>query len=334
MVSWASATARPAELGFEEVPFHHPLWVLFSSGTTGPPKGIVHGHGGVLLDHHKMLGLHLNLTGGVPFFWYTNTNWMMWNVVVSGLLVGATVVLYDGSPTYPDSQRLFDLAAAHQVQVLGVSPGYLLACAKDNLEPGRDLDLGTLQVLASTGSPLTAPTYSWVRDHVGEHVQLNSTSGGTDIVSAFAGSAPNTPVWPGEVSAPLLGVALDAWDDQGRSITDQVGELVVTKPMPSMPLFFWNDRDGSRYYEAYFSTYPGVWRHGDWITRTSRGSVVISGRSDSTLNRQGVRIGSADIYEVVEKLAEVREALVIGAELADGRYWMPLCCARTGGPAR
>jgi acetoacetyl-CoA synthetase len=323
-ISWAVATAVPSDLHFEQVAFGDPLWVLFSSGTTGPPKGIVHGHGGVVLDHHKMLGLHFDLRGGDSFFWYTNTNWMMWNVVVSGLLVGATVVLYDGNPTYPGPLRLFELAARHGARVLGVSPGYLLACEKAGVEPGRDLDLSRLEVLASTGSPLPAVSYDWVRDHVSRDVQLDSTSGGTDIVTAFAGSAPTTPVWAGEVSAPMLGVALDAWDPDGRSVIDQVGELVVTKPMPSMPLYFWNDPDGSRYHDAYFSTYPGVWRHGDWITRTNRGSVIISGRSDSTLNRQGVRLGSADIYQVVEKLPEISEALVIGAELADGGYWMPL----------
>jgi acetoacetyl-CoA synthetase len=324
VVTWEEATSTPAVPRFESVGFADPLWVLFSSGTTGPPKGIVHGHGGVLLEHHKMLGLHLDLKGSDPFFWYTNTNWMMWNVVVSGLLVGATIVVYDGSPSYPNAQQLFDLAAAHRVEVLGVSPGYLLNCEKAGIEPGRDLDLSALRVLASTGSPLPASSYPWVREHVGREVQLDSTSGGTDVVSAFAGSAPTTPVWAGEVSAPMLGVALEAWDPEGRALVDAVGELVITKPMPSMPIYFWNDPDCSQYRDSYFDTFPGVWRQGDWITQTARGSVVFSGRSDSTLNRHGVRLGSADIYEVVEKLPEIREALVIGAEFPDGAYWMPL----------
>ena len=324
VVTWEEATSTPAVPRFESVGFADPLWVLFSSGTTGPPKGIVHGHGGVLLEHHKMLGLHLDLKGSDPFFWYTNTNWMMWNVVVSGLLVGATIVVYDGSPSYPNEQQLFDLAAAHRVEVLGVSPGYLLNCEKAGIEPGRDLDLSALRVLASTGSPLPASSYPWVREHVGRQVQLDSTSGGTDVVSAFAGSAPTTPVWAGEVSAPMLGVALEAWDPEGRALVDAVGELVITKPMPSMPIYFWNDPDCSQYRDSYFDTFPGVWRQGDWITQTARGSVVFSGRSDSTLNRHGVRLGSADIYEVVEKLPEIREALVIGAEFPDGAYWMPL----------
>ncbi|MFB7087849.1 acetoacetate--CoA ligase [Streptomyces sp. NPDC056296] len=323
-VRWEDALAEPAQCVFQQVAFDAPLWVLFSSGTTGTPKGIVHGHGGVLLEHSKLLGLHLDLKPGDRFLWYTTTNWMMWNLVVSGLLVGATIVLYDGSPTHPGPERLWELAAEHRTSVLGVSPGYLQASAKAGLEPGRALDLSALRILGSTGAPLPAQSYHWVRDHVGTRVQVASTSGGTDIVSGFAGSAPTTPVWPGEISAPLLGVALQAFDTEGRPVTGKVGELVVTRPMPSMPLYFWNDPDGTRYHQAYFGAYPGVWRHGDWMTRTAHGSLVVSGRSDSTLNRHGVRLGSADIYAVVDELPGIRESLVIGAELADGAYWMPL----------
>ncbi|MGW5639664.1 acetoacetate--CoA ligase [Streptomyces sp. NPDC003832] len=323
-VDWSDALSEPAECAFEPTGFDAPLWVLFSSGTTGTPKGIVHGHGGVLLDHHRLLGLHLDLGPGDAFLWYTTTNWMMWNMVVSGLLVGATLVLYDGSPTHPGPRRLWELAAEHRTSVLGVSPGYLQASAKAGLEPGRDLDLCALRVLGSTGAPLPAQSYHWVSEHVGSRIQTSSVTGGTDIVSGFAGSAPTTPVWPGEISAPLLGVALDTFDAEGLPVTGEVGELVVTRPMPSMPLYFWNDPDGSRYHEAYFGAYPGVWRHGDWMTRTAHGSVVVSGRSDSTLNRHGVRLGSADIYAVVDELPGIRESLVIGAELPDGDYWMPL----------
>jgi acetoacetyl-CoA synthetase len=233
-------------------------------------------------------------------------------------------VLYDGSPTYPEPQRLWRIAADQRVAALGLSPGYLLASEKAGLEPGLDLDLGSLRIIGCTGAPLPAGPYRWVHDHVGSEVQLASTSGGTDIVGAFAGSAPTTPVWPGEISAPNLGVALEAWDADGEPVIGQVGELVVTEPMPSMPLYFWNDPTGERYRDAYFSTYPGVWRHGDWMEMTERGSVIVSGRSDATLNRQGVRLGSADIYAVVDKLPEVHESLVVGAELPDGGYWLAL----------
>jgi acetoacetyl-CoA synthetase len=293
----------------------------------------VHGHGGVLLEHYKLLGLHLDAGPDSPVFWYTTTNWIMWNIVASGLLVGAPIVLYDGSPGYPDAERLWQIAANQQVAMLGVSPGYLLACAKAGLRPGRDLDLGRLRILGSTGSPLTAASYHWVRDAVGPRVQVASGSGGTDVASGFAGSAPTTDVWAGEISAPNLGVALAAWDDEGQPLTGQVGELVVTKPMPSMPLFFWNDPDGARYREAYFSAFPGVWRHGDWMEVTERGSVIVSGRSDSTLNRNGVRLGSADIYAVVDRLPQLSESLVIGAELGDGGYWLALFVVLAPGAA-
>lgn len=321
---WAQVLAQPAELEVLDVPFDHPLWVLFSSGTTGKPKGIVHGHGGILLAHLAALGLNLDLGERDTFFWYTTTNWMMWNLNVGGLLVGSAVVLYDGNPAHPGPDVLWDVVARLGVTVFGVSPGFLLACEKAGLEPGSGHDLRALRTLGVTGSTLHGSAFGWVRDAVGERVQLVSTSGGTDVAVGFVGGAPILPVVEGEISAAALGVALDAYGPHGESLRDEVGELVVTAPMPSMPVCFWDDPDGSRYREAYFETYPGVWRHGDWITLTSRGTVVVHGRSDSTLNRNGVRLGSADIYDVVERFPEVRESLVIGAEMPDGSYWMPL----------
>ncbi|MFC8342432.1 acetoacetate--CoA ligase [Streptomyces sp. NPDC057280] len=324
VVPWEDASTRTEELTCVPVPFDHPLWVVFSSGTTGLPKGIVHGHGGVLLEHLKTLGLHSDLGPGDRLLWYTTTHWMMWNLVASTLLTGATTCTYDGSPApFAKLDVLWDLAARHRVTVFGTSPQYLLGMAKFGIDPAVH-DLSSIRVVGCTGSTLPASAYPWVRDHVGDHVLLASISGGTDIVSGFAGSAPNTAVWAGELSAPNLGVALAAYDGEGFPVIDQVGELVVTRPMPSMPLYFWNDPGGNRYRDAYFSAYPGVWRHGDWITVTGHGSVIVHGRSDSTLNRNGVRLGSADIHDVVERLPEIAEALVIGAEEPDGGYWMPL----------
>ncbi|MFE6488442.1 acetoacetate--CoA ligase [Streptomyces sp. NPDC057757] len=323
-VSWEDASTRVEQLTCTPVPFDHPLWVVFSSGTTGLPKGIVHGHGGVLVEHLKTLGLQSDLGPGDRLLWYTTTHWMMWNLVVSTLLTGATTCTYDGSPAplnKPDI--LWKLAARHRVTLFGTSPQYLLGMAKFGIDPSVH-DLSAIRAVGCTGSALPASAYPWVRAHVGDRVQLASTSGGTDVVSGFAGGASVVPVWAGELSAPCLGVALAAYGPEGLPVTDQVGELVVTRPMPSMPLYFWNDPDGGRYHDAYFSTYPGVWRHGDWITVTGHGSVIVHGRSDSTLNRNGVRLGSADIHDVVERLPEITEALVIGAEEPDGGYWMPL----------
>ncbi|MDE3721931.1 acetoacetate--CoA ligase [Nocardiopsis sp. N85] len=321
---WEDAATRTEPLGCEAVPFDHPLWILFSSGTTGLPKGIVHGHGGILLEHLKVMGLHSDLGPGDRLLWYTTTHWMMWNMQVSALLTGAAACTYDGGPVPPARpDLLWELAARHRVTVFGTSPQYLLACAKYGIEPDAH-DLSAVRMVGSTGSPLPASAHPWVRAHVGAHVQLASTSGGTDVASGFAGSTPTTPVWEGELSAPNLGVALAAYDDRGGPVTDRVGELVVTRPMPSMPLHFWNDAHGTRYHDAYFAAYPGVWRHGDRITRTSHGSVIVHGRSDATLNRHGVRLGSGDVHDVVERLPEITEALVIGCEEPDGGYWMPL----------
>ncbi|WGY04618.1 acetoacetate--CoA ligase [Nocardioides sp. QY071] len=321
--AWDEALA--ADVPFEPVAvaFDHPLWVLFSSGTTGRPKGIVHGHGGALLEQAKVAAYHFDLGPGERLLWFTTPSWMMWNFVVGALLTGASVVTYDGSPAHPATDGLWALAARLGVTVVGMSPGYVAACQKAGVGPAGH-DLSRLRRVGISGSTFPATSQEELQADLGPDVQICSISGGTDVVSAFVGPAPTVPVWPGELSRPCLGVALDAFDADGRSVRGEVGELVVTRPMPSMPLYFWGDDDGSRYHEAYFDTFPGVWRHGDWITVTDHGSVVIHGRSDATLNRNGIRMGSGDIYEPVEALPEVREALVIGLEEPDGGYWMPL----------
>ncbi|MEV5002174.1 acetoacetate--CoA ligase [Nocardioides sp. LML1-1-1.1] len=321
--AWSAAVGGEAELETAALDFGHPLWVLFSSGTTGKPKGIVHGHGGAMLEQAKVAAYHFDLGPGERLFWYTTPSWMMWNFVVGGLLTGASVVAYDGSPAQPGTDGLWALAAEHGVTALGMSPGYVAACQKAGVGP-RGHALDRLRRVGISGSTFPASSHEALQDALGPDVQICSISGGTDVVSAFVGPAPHVPVWPGELSRPCLGVALDAFDPAGEPVRGEVGELVVTRPMPSMPLFFWGDEDGARYRDAYFDVYPGVWRHGDWITLTDHGSVVIHGRSDATLNRNGIRMGSGDIYEPVEALAEVREALVIGLEEDGGGYWMPL----------
>ncbi|GAA1201635.1 acetoacetate--CoA ligase [Streptomyces hebeiensis] len=309
---------------FEHVPFDHPLWILYSSGTTGLPKAIVQSQGGILLEHYKQIGLHCDLGPEDRFFWYTSTGWMMWNFLVSGLLTGTTVVLYDGSPGHPAVDAQWAVAERTGATLFGTSAAYVMACRKAGAHPGRDHDLSRVRCVATTGSPLPPDGFRWLHDEVADDLWIASVSGGTDVCSCFAGAVPTLPVHIGELQAACLGTDLQAWDAQGRPVVDEVGELVVTNPMPSMPVRFWNDPDDRRYRESYFETFPGVWRHGDWITLTGRGSVVIHGRSDSTLNRQGVRMGSADIYEAVERLPEIRESLVIGLEQPDGGYWMPL----------
>ncbi|OEV31273.1 acetoacetyl-CoA synthetase [Streptomyces nanshensis] len=325
-LEWSALTSAPADSApvFEQVPFDHPLWVLYSSGTTGLPKAIVQSQGGILLEHLKQLGLHCDTGPGDRFFWYTSTGWMMWNFLISGLLTGSTVVTYDGSPGHPDMNAQWQVASRTGTTFFGTSAAYVMACRKADIHPGRDLDLSRVKCVATTGSPLPPDGFRWIHDEVSEDMWIASVSGGTDVCSCFAGAVPTLPVHTGELQAPSLATDLQSWDPQGKPLTDEVGELVVTRPLPSMPIRFWNDPDGTRYRESYFEMFPGVWRHGDWITLTGRNTVVIHGRSDSTLNRQGVRMGSADIYEAVERLPEIRESLVIGVEQADGGYWMPL----------
>ncbi|MHB9863154.1 acetoacetate--CoA ligase [Streptomyces sp. YIM S03343] len=323
-LEWSALTAADTAPVFEPVTFDHPLWVLYSSGTTGLPKAIVQSQGGILVEHLKQLGLHCDLGPRDRFFWYTSTGWMMWNFLVSGLLTGTTVVLYDGSPGHPDTGAQWRVAERTGATLYGTSAAYVMACRKAGVRPSHDFDLSRVKCVATTGSPLPPDGFRWLHDEVRDDLWIASVSGGTDVCSCFAGGVPTLPVHIGELQTTCLGTDLQSWDPDGRPLVDEVGELVVTNPMPSMPIYFWNDPDGSRYHDSYFDTYPGVWRHGDWITVTSRGSVVIHGRSDSTLNRQGVRMGSADIYEAVERLPEIRESLVIGIEQPDGGYWMPL----------
>ncbi len=326
-LDWSSLTGSDSEPVFEHVPFDHPLWVLYSSGTTGLPKAIVQSQGGILLEHFKQLGLHCDLGPEDRFFWYTSTGWMMWNFLVSGLLTGTTVVLYDGSPGFPDTGAQWAIAEKTAATLFGTSAAYVMACRKAGVRPAADHDLSRVTCVATTGSPLPPDGFRWLHDEfasAGHDLWIASVSGGTDVCSCFAGAVPTLPVHIGELQAACLGTDLQAWDPQGKPLTGEVGELVVTRPMPSMPIHFWNDPDGTRYHDSYFDTYPGVWRHGDWITITDHHSVVIHGRSDSTLNRGGVRMGSADIYEAVERLPEIRESLVIGLEEPDGGYWMPL----------
>lgn len=305
------ASSDAPALACEPVPFDHPLWILYSSGTTGLPKAIVQGHGGILLEHLKALMLHLDLGVEDRFFWFTTTGWMMWNFLVSGLLVGATIILYDGSPTYPDMRALWRLAEDTGMTYFGTSAPYILACMKAGLHPGREFDLSRLRALGSTGAPLPPEGFQWVYDRVREDLLLGSISGGTDVCTAFVLSCPLLPVHAGEIQCRGLGAAVAAFDEQGRPVVGEVGELVLTEPLPSMPVGFWNDPGMRRYHASYFEMFPGVWRHGDWVKITPRGSCVIYGRSDSTLNRGGVRIGTSEFYRVVEDLPEVLDSLIV-----------------------
>lgn len=322
-------TAQTPTLRPTQVPFDHPLWVLFSSGTTGKPKGIVHGHGGILIEHLKVLGLHNEIGPRDVFFWHTALSWMMWNFQVSGLLTGATIVTFSGDPLTPNADRLWQICAEEQVTYFGTSPGQLQASRKAGLEPATQHALA-IHTVASTGSPLAPDLFTWISQHVGEDLSISSISGGTDVCSAFCGGTASVPHVPGELTVRYLGCALHAWAPDRTPLIDTVAEMVITEPMPSMPTHFWNDPDGTKYRAAYFEhpwtdgIAPNIWRHGDWVKLSDRGTVTIHGRSDATLNRNGIRMGSADIYEVVEGIPEIAEAMVVGVDGPDAHYWMPM----------
>ena len=314
IVTWEELTSEPAEPTFAAVPFDHPLYVLFSSGTTGLPKAIVHGHGGILVEHLKALGLHHDLGPDDRFTWFTTTGWMMWNLLVSGLAVGSPLVLFDGDPGYPDLSTLWRMAADLEVTVFGVGAPFLLNCRRAGLAPGEELDLSRIRQVGSTGSPLPPEGFSWVYDHVHRDLQVASVSGGTDVCTAFVGASPLHPVRAGEIPCRFLGAKVEAYDPGGNPVIGERGELVITAPMPSMPVGFWNDPDGSAYRAAYFEDFPGVWCHGDWLEITSDGACIITGRSDATLNRGGVRMGTSEFYSVVDEVDGVVDSLVVHHE--------------------
>jgi len=318
------ATDPNADLTFERVPFDHPLWVLYSSGTTGLPKAIVQSQGGILLEHLKKLHLHVDAHPGDRLFWFTTTGWMMWNFLVSGLLTRAAIVLYDGNPGHPDMTTLWDLAERAGVTMFGTSAAYIGACMKAGVEPGNGRDLSRLKAVGSTGSPLSPEGFDWIYEHLGSDTWLFSTSGGTDLCTAFVGGVATLPVYRGELQARALGAAVEAWDEAGEPVVEEVGELVVTEPMPSMPLYLWGDEDGSRYRESYFEMFPGTWRHGDWIELTRRGTAIIYGRSDSTINRGGIRMGTSEIYRAVLGIDAIVDALVVDLPRPGTDGWMPL----------
>ena len=305
---WPADFLGEGELEFTPVPFEHPLWILFSSGTTGLPKAIVQSQGGILLEQLKTGHLHLDARADDRFFWFTTTGWMMWNLLVGVLLTDAPIVLYDGSPA---GDALWDLAAEAEVTIFGGGAAYFAGQMKDRAVPREGRDLSRLRAVGSTGSPLAPEAFDWIYEQLGRDVWLFSTSGGTDVCTAFVGGVPTLPVRRGELQGRALGCAVEAWNESGEAVIGEVGELVITRPMPSMPVFFWGDEDGSRYREAYFDTFPGVWRHGDWITITERGTAIITGRSDATINRGGVRMGTSEIYRAVLALDEVTDALVV-----------------------
>ncbi|NYJ06941.1 acetoacetate--CoA ligase [Petropleomorpha daqingensis] len=324
--SWAEIVTgpEPDELEFEQVPFDHPLWVLFSSGTTGLPKAIVHGHGGILVEHLMLTSFHMDLRPGDRTFFFTTTGWMMWNSLIGMMLVGAVPVLYDGNPAHPDVDVLWRTAQDSRARLFGASPSFVELMQKAGVVPKERFDLSALETIMPAGSPVSPAITAWFYENVKDDLWIATGSGGTDCCCGFVGGVPTLPVRAGEIQARSLGVAAEAWDDEGRPVVGRVGELVITQPMPSMPLFFWGDEDGERYRASYFETFPGVWRHGDFFEVNERGGCFVRGRSDAVLNRQGVRIGTAEIYRVVEDDPAVLTSLVVNLDLPGGGFFMPL----------
>lgn len=322
-VLWDDLANNEAPMRFEQVPFDHPLWVVYSSGTTGMPKPIVHGHGGALLEGLQDHALQLDLGPEDRYMWFTTTGWIMWNSQMSGLLTGATICIYDGNPGYPDLGTLWRFAEETEMTFFGAGAAYFLNCKKADIKPGEWMDTTRLKSIGATGSPLPEEGYRWIMDQFPD-VMIGTISGGTDVASAYVGACPTLPVYPGEMQCRYLGTAVYAMGENGEILEDEVGELVVTKPMPSMPLYFWNDPQGLRYHDSYFDMFPGVWRHGDWIRITPRGGAVIYGRSDTTINRHGIRMGTGEIYRVVEEFPEVLDSLVVDLEYLGRESYMPL----------